>query len=76
MAKAGVLALTKSTAQEYAKDGIRVNALVAGAFDTDMLRNAVAQTTGNEQMNSCVAQGRIRHLTSPAPLNCTRVMTG
>jgi NAD(P)-dependent dehydrogenase (short-subunit alcohol dehydrogenase family) len=36
-AKAGVLALTKSTAQEYATRGIRVNALVAGAFRTPML---------------------------------------
>jgi NAD(P)-dependent dehydrogenase (short-subunit alcohol dehydrogenase family) len=35
--KAGVLALTKAAAQEYAKQGIRVNALVAGAFDTPML---------------------------------------
>ena len=33
-AKAGVLALTKSAAQEYATKGIRVNALVAGAFRT------------------------------------------
>ncbi len=33
-AKAGVLALTKSAAQEYGRQGIRVNALVAGAFDT------------------------------------------
>jgi NAD(P)-dependent dehydrogenase (short-subunit alcohol dehydrogenase family) len=32
MAKAGVLALTKSAAQEYAKDGSRVNALVAGGL--------------------------------------------
>jgi NAD(P)-dependent dehydrogenase (short-subunit alcohol dehydrogenase family) len=36
-AKAGVLALTKSAAQEYAGQGIRVNALVAGAFRTPML---------------------------------------
>lgn len=36
-AKAGVLALTKSAAQEYAQNGIRVNALVAGAFRTPML---------------------------------------
>jgi len=35
--KAGVLALTKAAAQEYATHGIRVNALVAGAFATPML---------------------------------------
>ncbi len=35
-AKAGVLALTKSSAQEYAKLNIRVNALVAGGFRTPM----------------------------------------
>ena len=33
-AKAGVLARTKSAAQESAGSGIRVNALVAGAFRT------------------------------------------
>ncbi|HEX9942285.1 MAG TPA: glucose 1-dehydrogenase [Thermoanaerobaculia bacterium] len=38
-AKAGVLALTKSAAQEYAAQGIRVNALVAGAFRTPMLES-------------------------------------
>jgi NAD(P)-dependent dehydrogenase (short-subunit alcohol dehydrogenase family) len=36
-AKAGVLGLTKSAAQEYAKDRIRINALVAGGFRTPML---------------------------------------
>jgi NAD(P)-dependent dehydrogenase (short-subunit alcohol dehydrogenase family) len=44
-AKAGVLALTKSAAQEYATRGIRVNALVAGAFHTPMLQH-VFETIG------------------------------
>jgi NAD(P)-dependent dehydrogenase (short-subunit alcohol dehydrogenase family) len=35
--KSGVLALTKSAAQEYARRGIRINALIAGAFRTPML---------------------------------------
>jgi NAD(P)-dependent dehydrogenase (short-subunit alcohol dehydrogenase family) len=39
--KAGVIALTKSAAQEYADKGIRVNALVAGAFRTPMLESAI-----------------------------------
>lgn len=55
MAKAGVLALTKSAAQEYASDGIRVNALVAGGFDTDMLHSAVEQIVGNDPAK--VAEG-------------------
>jgi NAD(P)-dependent dehydrogenase (short-subunit alcohol dehydrogenase family) len=40
-AKAGVLALTKAAAQEYATHGIRVNALVAGAFRTPMLEGVM-----------------------------------
>jgi NAD(P)-dependent dehydrogenase (short-subunit alcohol dehydrogenase family) len=44
-AKAGVLALTKSAAQEYGTRGIRVNALVAGAFRTPMLEH-VFETAG------------------------------
>jgi NAD(P)-dependent dehydrogenase (short-subunit alcohol dehydrogenase family) len=48
MSKAGMLALTKSAAQEYAAEGIRVNALVAGAFDTDMLQSAVSQSVGGD----------------------------
>jgi NAD(P)-dependent dehydrogenase (short-subunit alcohol dehydrogenase family) len=47
-AKAGILGLTKSAAQEYAADGIRVNALVAGGFDTEMLLSAVKQIMGDD----------------------------
>ena len=49
MAKAGIIALSKSAAQEYAADNIRVNALVAGGFDTEMLQNAVSQMVGGDR---------------------------
>jgi NAD(P)-dependent dehydrogenase (short-subunit alcohol dehydrogenase family) len=42
-----VLALTKSAAQEYALQGIRVNALVAGAFQTPMLQHVFEVVGGN-----------------------------
>jgi NAD(P)-dependent dehydrogenase (short-subunit alcohol dehydrogenase family) len=45
-AKAGVLALTKSAAQEYAGQGVRVNALVAGAFRTPMLERVIEVAGG------------------------------
>lgn len=48
MSKAGILALTKSAAQDYAADGIRVNALVAGGFDTEMLQTAVSRLVGDD----------------------------
>jgi NAD(P)-dependent dehydrogenase (short-subunit alcohol dehydrogenase family) len=64
-AKAGILALTKSAAQEYASDGIRVNALVAGGFDTEMLHNAVKQIFGDDPER--IAQG-FKSLTARIPL--------
>src|SRR5437899_3829020 len=45
-AKAGMLGLTKSAAMEYGRQGVRINALVAGAFDTPMLNNAMDKMTG------------------------------
>jgi NAD(P)-dependent dehydrogenase (short-subunit alcohol dehydrogenase family) len=48
-AKAGVLALTKSAAQEYATKGIRINALVAGAFRTPMLEGVFAAAGGDSE---------------------------
>jgi len=47
-AKAGVIALTKSAALEYSRQGIRVNALVAGAFQTPMLDEAMNRMTGGD----------------------------
>jgi NAD(P)-dependent dehydrogenase (short-subunit alcohol dehydrogenase family) len=46
--KAGVLALTKSAAQEYAAQGLRINALVPGAVETPML-DAVMQQAADAQ---------------------------
>jgi NAD(P)-dependent dehydrogenase (short-subunit alcohol dehydrogenase family) len=46
--KAGVIALSKSAAWEYAKEGIRVNALVAGTFRTPMLEGSMDRAAGGE----------------------------
>ncbi|HUP44938.1 MAG TPA: glucose 1-dehydrogenase [Thermoanaerobaculia bacterium] len=64
-AKAGVIALTKSAAQEYAANGIRVNALVAGGFRTPMLLDTFARAAPDDpssiekQFASMVPLGRI-----------------
>jgi NAD(P)-dependent dehydrogenase (short-subunit alcohol dehydrogenase family) len=48
--KAGVLGLTKSAAQEYAKQGIRINALVPGGFDTPMLRGVFERVSPEDPL--------------------------
>jgi NAD(P)-dependent dehydrogenase (short-subunit alcohol dehydrogenase family) len=66
--KSGILALTKSAAQEYARDNIRINALVAGAFRTPMLERAMDTIAGIDgvgrnavetQYSQLIPQGRI-----------------
>jgi NAD(P)-dependent dehydrogenase (short-subunit alcohol dehydrogenase family) len=56
-AKGGILALTKSAAQEYATQGIRVNALVAGAFRTPMLES-VFQKIGRNPEGAVAVEAR------------------
>jgi NAD(P)-dependent dehydrogenase (short-subunit alcohol dehydrogenase family) len=67
-AKAGVLALTKSAALEYARHGVRVNALVAGGFQTPMLESVFDRVSGGSPearaaivkgYENMVAMGRI-----------------
>jgi NAD(P)-dependent dehydrogenase (short-subunit alcohol dehydrogenase family) len=67
-AKAGILALTKSAAQEYCRAAIRINALVAGTFDTPMLNHSFERASGGdpevrkkitEQLMAFVAAGRV-----------------
>jgi len=57
-AKAGVLALTKSAAQEFATRGIRVNALVAGAFRTPMLDEAIGTLSGGDDEKRKAVESR------------------
>jgi NAD(P)-dependent dehydrogenase (short-subunit alcohol dehydrogenase family) len=64
-AKAGILGLTKTAAQEYAAEGIRINALVAGGFDTPMLQSVFERVSPQDpaaaraQFDGLVPLGRI-----------------
>jgi NAD(P)-dependent dehydrogenase (short-subunit alcohol dehydrogenase family) len=41
--KGGALALTRAVALEFARDGVRVNAVLPGAVDTPMLRSGLSR---------------------------------
>ena len=58
--KAGVISLTKSSALEYAKSNIRINAICPGAIHTPLLEKVfeVSGTTVS-QTESAIPQGRI-----------------
>jgi NAD(P)-dependent dehydrogenase (short-subunit alcohol dehydrogenase family) len=59
-AKHGVLGLVKVAAAEYARDDIRVNAILPGPTDTPMLRAAMDANPGMEQfLTKILPQGRL-----------------
>jgi NAD(P)-dependent dehydrogenase (short-subunit alcohol dehydrogenase family) len=61
--KHAVLGLTKSSALEYAKSGIRINAVAPGAVETDMYERAVE---GNKQfLQTLIAMHPIGHIGKP-----------
>jgi len=58
-AKAGLVALTKTLAREWAPHGIRVNALAPGFVATDSARaNILTDPEAEERMRSLIALGR------------------
>jgi NAD(P)-dependent dehydrogenase (short-subunit alcohol dehydrogenase family) len=58
--KHAVLGLTKSAALEYAKSGIRINAVAPGAIETDMLQRTVdANPQLKEKFNAMTPIGHI-----------------
>ena len=58
MAKAGLLMYTRNAAIEFAKLGIRVNALAPGAIETDMNRETINKL-GREKFNAWIPAGRV-----------------
>jgi NAD(P)-dependent dehydrogenase (short-subunit alcohol dehydrogenase family) len=63
--KAGILTLTKSAALEYARNDIRINALVPGAFHTPMLEWGYDRAAhGDEETRRVIAE----HIASAIPL--------
>lgn len=66
--KHAVLGLTRSAAMDYARHGIRINAICPGAIDTPMLRNAIARRSGDaaETANRLSLLGRFGTVTEIA----------
>jgi NAD(P)-dependent dehydrogenase (short-subunit alcohol dehydrogenase family) len=58
-AKAGLNTLTKAAARELGPRGVRVNAIVCGAFHTDSLHASIPTEELQAQMASHVSLGRI-----------------
>ena len=56
--KAGVLALTRNLAVEWAKLGIRVNAIVPGVFETDLNKEALSDPKRRESILERTPMGR------------------
>jgi NAD(P)-dependent dehydrogenase (short-subunit alcohol dehydrogenase family) len=68
VSKAGVGALTKSLAIEWATDGVCVNAIAPGIFPTDLNRDLLASPRGQEMLLRTPMKrfGKVEELVGPA----------
>jgi NAD(P)-dependent dehydrogenase (short-subunit alcohol dehydrogenase family) len=57
--KAGIFGLTRVMAAAYARDGIRVNALIPGTMDTPMNEAVLSNEAMREQYREAVPMGRL-----------------
>jgi len=79
--KAAVVQLTKALALEWAKDGIRVNAIAPGYFETDINREMLKSPMGHELISRIpqLRVGQLHELDGPLLLLASRAssyMTG
>ena len=56
--KAGVLGLVKVMANDYAREGIRVNAVIPGFTDTPLVRTVIADDAERERLVKTIPMGR------------------
>ena len=63
VSKAGLIAMTKSLAKAYAKDGILVNAIAPGSFDTPL-----ARALGAEQVEQYIEAALLKRQGTPREL--------
>lgn len=69
--KGAVLALSRQLALDYARDGIRVNALIVGSVDTRMTRPVVDAAGGPEALGLSYDRHAIPRIAQPAELAAT-----
>lgn len=79
--KAGLIQLTKALALEWARDGIRVNALAPGYVETDLNRDFFASDAGQKMLRRIPQRrlGQVSDLDGPLLLLCSEAsayMTG